>query len=81
MKAEKLEPMSNRSVRQVAEDMLLQDEPSLTYEQIIRELKEELPHAATSVACLRWYATQMRERGESVPDRPRKPRGVTILEA
>ena len=73
--------MSARSVRQVAEEGLLEetDGVALTYEQIILAVKEELPHAETSVACLRWYAVQMRERGETVPDRPRKPRGVTIL--
>ena len=74
-----LEATSSRSVRQIAEEKLLQVEPTMMYEEIIVAVKEELPHASTSVACLRWYATQMRERGERVPDRPRKPHGVTIL--
>lgn len=77
-KLKNLKTMSARSVRQVAEEMLLRDEPAMTYEEIVMAVKAELPHASTTVACLRWYATQLRER-EPVPDRPRKPRGVTIL--
>jgi hypothetical protein len=78
-KVKTLETTSNRSVRQVSEELILEDSPALTYEQIVLKVKEELSNSSTTVACMRWYATQMRERGEQVPDRPRKPKGVTLL--
>lgn len=59
-----------RIVRQAAESALLQTEPVLTYEEILMQVYAEF-ECATSVACLRWYAVRMRERGEKVPQRPR----------
>ena len=52
-----LKLMSSRSVQQVAEEAILENEPPLTYEQVLLRVREELPHASTTVACLRWYAT------------------------
>lgn len=43
----------------------------MPYEEILVELAKIFPEAKTTVACLRWYAVHMRERGEKVPARPR----------
>lgn len=43
----------------------------MPYEDILVELAKIFPGAKTTVACLRWYAVHMRERGEKVPARPR----------
>ena len=59
-----------RIVRVAAETMLLQDKPTLTYEEILERVIAEF-ECATSIACLRWYAVRMRERGEKLPARPR----------
>lgn len=42
-----------------------------TYEYVLNKLREMFPGAKTTVACLRWYAAHMRERGERVPNRRR----------
>lgn len=42
-----------------------------TYEYVLNKLREMFPGAKTTVACLRWYAVHMRERGERVPNRRR----------
>ena len=42
-----------------------------SYEYILSTLLAQFPGAKTTVACLRWYAVHMRERGEKVPNRPR----------
>lgn len=42
-----------------------------SYEYILNTLLAQFPGAKTTVACLRWYAVHMRERGEKVPNRPR----------
>jgi hypothetical protein len=59
-----------RIVRVAAETMLLQETPSLTYEEILLRCHAEF-ECSTTVACLRWYAVRMRERGEKLPPRPR----------
>lgn len=59
-----------RIVRQASESALLQTDPILTYEEILMRVHAEF-ECTTSVACLRWYAVRMRERGERVPQRPR----------
>jgi hypothetical protein len=41
------------------------------YEAILNDIREKFPEAKTSVACLRWYAVHMRERGVMPPNRPR----------
>jgi DNA primase len=43
----------------------------LSYESILGQLRVQFDGAKTTVACLRWYAVHMRERGERVPNRPR----------
>lgn len=66
-------------IRQVAEAMLLEvvsrdadGRPyGHSYETILTNIKAQFDGAKTSVACLRWYAVHMRERGEKVPNRPR----------
>ncbi len=42
-----------------------------SYEYILSTLLAQFEGAKTTVACLRWYAVHMRERGEKVPSRPR----------
>lgn len=42
----------------------------LPYEAIIAEVKRQIPGAKTTTACLRWYATRIRETGERLPERP-----------
>lgn len=66
-------------IRHVAEALLLEvverDEEKRpyghSYETVLAKIKEQFPGAKTSIACLRWYAVHMRERGERVPNRPR----------
>lgn len=66
-------------IRVVAEQLLLEvvtyDEDKRpyghSYETILNRIHEQFPEGKTSVACLRWYAVHMRERGERVPNRPR----------
>lgn len=66
-------------IRKVAEELLLQivgkDEDGRVqgrpYQDILDEIHERFEGSQTSVACLRWYAVRMRERGEKVPNRPR----------
>jgi len=63
------------AVRALCESLLLaEDEDGIgsTYESMLAEVKERFPTAKTSVGCLRWYATKLREAGHIVPDRPRK---------
>lgn len=43
----------------------------MPYADILIALAEIFPDSNTSVACLRWYAVRMRERGDKVPNRPR----------
>lgn len=72
-------------IRSVAEGLLLEvvthDEEKRPfghpYEYILDRIREQFDGAKTTVACLRWYAVHMRERGEHVPFRPR-PRAVPI---
>lgn len=57
-----------RTVREMAEHYLLQP---ISYKTILAMVLHYFPDAGTTVKCLRWYATQMRDRGEQVPTRPR----------
>lgn len=66
-------------IRVIAEALLLEvvthDEDKRPYghpyDVILDKIHEQFPEGKTSVACLRWYAVHMRERGERVPNRPR----------
>lgn len=66
-------------IRVVAEALLLEvthkDEDGRpyghAYDTILERIREQFEGAKTTVACLRWYAVHMRERGEKVPNRPR----------
>ena len=65
--------------RVVAEQLLLEVVPhdedkrpyGHSYEEILNRIRAQFEGAKTTVACLRWYAVHMRERGEKVPNRPR----------
>jgi hypothetical protein len=49
------------------------------YLEILRRVKVEFPGGQTSVKCLRWYATHMRERDERLPQkRARSAPGATV---
>lgn len=74
------EPKPKRvSIRSVAEVLILevtgldenQRKVGHAYETILTKIKEQYPDAKTSIACLRWYAVHMRERGVLPPSRPR----------
>lgn len=74
------EPKPKRvSIRSVAEVLILevtgldenQRKVGHAYETILAKIKEQYPDAKTSIACLRWYAVHMRERGVLPPSRPR----------
>ncbi len=79
----KSEPKTSKEkgpvIRVVAEAMLLEvvshDEDKRPYghpyDTILNTIHEQFEGAKTTVACLRWYAVHMRERGEKVPNRPR----------
>lgn len=66
-------------IRVVAEGLLLEvvthDEDGRpyghSYETVLDRIRQQFDGAKTTVACLRWYAVHMRERGEKVPNRPR----------
>jgi len=66
-------------IRAVAEALLLEvvkhDEDKRPYghgyDFILDSIHKQFIGAKTTVACLRWYAVHMRERGERVPNRPR----------
>jgi DNA-binding protein HU-beta len=70
-------------IRVVAEQLLLEvvthDEDKRpyghSYEEILNRIRAQFEGAKTTVACLRWYAVHMRERGEKVPNRPRATLG------
>lgn len=77
-------------IRVVAELLLLEvvthDEDKRpyghSYEEILNRIRAQFEGAKTTVACLRWYAVHMRERGEKVPNRPRAtPTATTKKEA
>lgn len=77
-------------IRVVAEALLLEvthkDEDGRpyghAYDAILERIREQFDGAKTTVACLRWYAVHMRERGEKVPNRPRAtPTATTKKEA
>lgn len=79
-RAEKTEKAEKGPViRKVAEAMLLEvvshDEDKRPmghpYEDVLKSIHQQFQGAKTTVACLRWYAVHMRERGERVPYRPR----------
>jgi hypothetical protein len=58
---------STGTVRELAERLLM--EPK-RYSEILEEVREVFPDCQTSRSSLRWYAAQMRQRGESLPERP-----------
>ncbi len=70
-------------IRVVAEELLMQVSGKdgdgrpvgRPYADILAEIHEQFEGSATSVACLRWYAVRMRERGMKVPNRPRAKPG------
>ena len=78
-KAAKVAKVKGPVIRHLAEALLLEvmtyDDDGRPYghgyDYILGRIFEAFEGAKTSVACLRWYAVHMRERGEKVPNRPR----------
>lgn len=70
-----------RIIKQVAEGLLLEvtgrtDDGFTTghsYEHILAEVKKAFPSARTSIKCLRWYATHMKEQGCRMPQKRDRP--------
>lgn len=79
VKPEKIVKDKTSVIRLAAEDLLMQvagkDEDGRpqghSYAIVLDAVLAKFPEANTSVACLRWYAVRMRERGLKVPNRPR----------
>lgn len=67
------------TIRTVSEDLLKEvayhDDDKrpfgLAYDEILARVHTQFEGAKTTVACLRWYAVHMRERGVQLPHRPR----------
>lgn len=60
------------TIRAAAEFMLLEkdeNDEGLPYKFILRCVHANFPKAKTSIACLRWYANKMNQRGEIMPPR------------
>jgi len=60
------------TIRAASEHLLLEkdsDGEGLPYKYILRAVHTNFPKAKTSLACLRWYANKMNQRGEIMPDR------------
>ena len=78
-KAEKVKKEKGPVIRVVAEALLLEvvshDDDKRpyghSYDEVLNRIHQQFEGAKTTVACLRWYAVHMRERGEKVPNRPR----------
>ena len=64
-------PSSPHGIGKFARTLLATE---LSYDAIIARIRKAFPDAKTSVQCLRWYATKMREENVDMPTRPRKPR-------
>lgn len=56
------------TLRAFAEDQLKSG--PLTYSQVLARVKAQFPQCHTSRSSLRWYASQIRARGEELPERP-----------
>jgi hypothetical protein len=67
-RANRAKPGGPGTIRETAERLLR--ETAKPYSQVLEDLKETFPRADTSRSSLRWYATQMRLRGEHLPERP-----------
>jgi Asp-tRNA(Asn)/Glu-tRNA(Gln) amidotransferase C subunit len=58
------------TIRQVAEELLQQSNPVLTYSEVLEEVRQQHPEANTTRSSLRWYAARMRKDGAHLPTRP-----------
>ena len=62
------QPASDGTIRAFAETQL--KTTSARYSEVLARVKDQFPECNTSRSSLRWYASQMRRRGETLPDRP-----------
>lgn len=65
--ASRVKPGSDGTIRAYAEDLLRQP---ITYSAALEKVREAFPDCNASRSSLRWYASQMRRRGEDLPARP-----------
>lgn len=71
---------SARTIKAAAYELLLkvdyldhsQRPVGLSYDRILKELKDEFPDGTTTDKCLRWYAVQLNLDGARMPWRPRR---------
>lgn len=55
-------------------ERLIVEHPNWTYRRIAEEVNGRIEGATASDKSVRWYASQMRKRGQIVPERKRKQR-------
>jgi hypothetical protein len=61
-----------RGIGKLAERLIV-EHPDWTYRRIAEEVNARIEGARASEKSVRWYASQMRRRGEDVPLRRKKP--------
>jgi hypothetical protein len=61
-----------RGIGKLAEQLVV-EHPDWTYRRIAEEVNRQIKGAAASEKSVRWYASRMRMRGDSIPCRRRKP--------
>lgn len=74
-------PRRTRIIKVAAESLLLEvtgvnkdgHTTGHSYEEILRRVKLEFPTANTSIKCLRWYATHMKDQGCRLPQKRDRP--------
>jgi len=74
-------PKRTRIIKVAAETLLLEitgtnadgHTTGHSYEEILRRVKLEFPTGNTSIKCLRWYATHMKDQGMRLPQKRDRP--------
>lgn len=61
-----------RGIGKLAEQLII-EHSDWTYRRIAEEVNRQIEGAAASEKSVRWYASQMRKRGDSAPGRGHKP--------
>lgn len=61
-----------RGIGKFAEQLIV-EHPDWTYRRIAQEVNGRIEGATASEKSVRWYASKMRQRGDGVPHRRRKP--------
>ena len=74
-------PRRPRIIKQACESLLMEvtgrDKDGFTtghsYEEVLRRVKIEFPDGNTSIKCLRWYVTHMKDQGVRMPQKRDRP--------